>query len=150
MMCVPLDRPRGGAAAFTLIELMVVIVILGILATLVMPRILDRPEQARRQKAKAQIGILKSALAMFKLDTGRYPTTAEGLQALVADPGLKGWKAGGYLEGGKAPADPWGRAYVYLCPGVHGDFDIVSYGKDGEPGGAGYDADIESWNLEGE
>ena len=145
-------KPRAEArrAAFTLIELMVVIVILGILATLIVPKILNRPEQARRMKAKVQIANLQSALALFKTDTGRYPTTGDGLGALVADPGVRGWKAEGYLEGGKVPQDPWGRGYVYLCPGSHGDFDLKSLGRDGEEGGTGDAADIESWNLDQE
>ncbi len=141
--------PRHLQAGFTLIELMVVIVILGILATLIMPRILDRPEQARRMKAKVQIRSFQEALALFKTDTGRFPTTAEGLEALVSNPGVEGWHKGGYLEQGKVPDDPWGNPYVYIKPGMHGgDYDIVSYGRDGEPGGSEYDADIESWNLE--
>ncbi len=135
-------------AAFTLIELMIVVVILGILATMVMPKILDKPEQARRTKAKVDIRAIQSALAMFKTDTGRFPTTAEGLYALVANPGLSGFSKEGYLE--KVPADPWGYKYIYLSPGVHNkDYDLVSYGKDREQGGTGDDADIESWNLEG-
>jgi general secretion pathway protein G len=138
-------------AGFTLIELMVVIVILGLLATIIMPRILDRPEQARRLKAKVQIKNFQSALALFKTDTGRFPTTSQSLEALVKDPGLKGWKQGGYIEGGKIPLDPWGNPYIYLCPGVHGeDYEIESYGKDGEDGGTGDDADIESWNIDRE
>ncbi|MCD6415439.1 MAG: type II secretion system major pseudopilin GspG [Planctomycetes bacterium] len=137
-------------AGFTLIELMVVIVILGILATVVMPRILDRPEQARRAKAKVQIANFRSALALFKIDVGHFPTTSEGLQALVSDPGLSGWHEKGYLDQDKTPLDPWGNPYVYLSPGAHNpDYDIVSYGKDGEPGGTGHNADIESWNLDG-
>ena len=131
-----------------MIELMVVIVIIGILATLVMPRILDRPEKARRVKAKADINTLQGQIGMFKADTGRFPTTAEGLAALVANPGVERWNKDGYLD--KVPADPWGNAYIYLCPGRHGDFDLISYGRDGEPGGTDYDADIESWNLEEE
>ena len=143
---------RGGRlAAFTLIELMVVIVILGILATLIMPRILDRPEQARREKARIQIVNFRSSLGLFKIDTGDFPTTSERLQALVADPGVKGWKKGGYLEQAKVPLDPWGKRYIYLCPGRDGrDYDLISHGKDGEPGGSGNDADIESWNLDQE
>jgi len=137
-------------SAFTLIELMVVIVILGILATLVMPKILGRTEDARRAAAKVQIGNFKSSLALFKIDTGRYPTTGESLTALVADPGVKNWRQGGYLENDKVPADPWGNAYVYACPGANSrDFDIISYGPTGQPGGTGKDAPIESWNLEG-
>ena len=140
---------RMHSGAFTLIELMVVMVILGILATLIMPKILDRPEQAKRTKAKVQIEALRSALQQFKLDTGRYPTTAEGLDALVADPGgLKGYQKGGYIE--KVPLDPWGNKYVYQCPGrSNRDFDILCYGADGQPSGSGHDADIESWNLDG-
>jgi len=140
----------GGRVArgFTLIELMVVIVILGILATIMMPKILERPEQARRMKAKVQIRNIQSALAFFKTDTGRFPTTSEGLDVLVGDPGLKGWKQGGYIEGGKVPADPWGNPYLYVCPGMHDDYDLESYGKDAEDGGSGDNADIESWNLE--
>ena len=140
-----------GSRGFTLIELMVVIVILGILATIMMPRILDRPEQARRMKAKVQIRNFQSAIALFKTDTGSYPTTSQGLEALVGDPGVRGYKQGGYIEGGKLPLDPWGNSYRYICPGLHSnDYDIESYGKDGEDGGTGQNADIESWNLDTE
>jgi len=133
---------------FTLIELMIVVVILGVLATMVMPKILDKPEQARRTKAKVDIRGIQSALAMFKTDTGRFPTTSEGLQALVANPGIRGYGPEGYLE--RVPLDSWGNKYIYLSPGVHHkDYDLVSYGKDGEQGGTGDNADIESWNLEG-
>lgn len=133
---------------FTLIELMVVVVILGILATIMMPKILDRPEQARRMKAKVQIRNLQSGLAFFKTDTGRFPRTTEGLEALISNPGLKGWNQSGYIEGGKVPLDPWGNPYIYICPGMHDDYDLESYGKDGEDGGTGDNADIESWNLD--
>ncbi|MBN2589179.1 MAG: type II secretion system major pseudopilin GspG [Sedimentisphaerales bacterium] len=136
---------------FTLIELMVVIVILGILATIITPKILDRPEQARRTKAKIEIRELQSSLALFKTDTGSFPTTSQGLEALITDPGVKGWKKGGYIEGNKLPVDPWGNQYIYLCPGLHdNDYDLESYGKDGEDGGMDFNADIESWNLEAE
>ena len=142
---------RVSLPGFTLIELMVVIVILGLLATIIMPKILDRPEQARRLKAKVQIRNFQSALALFKTDTGSFPTTSQNLEALINTPGLKGWKEGGYIEGGKVPLDPWGNPYIYLCPGVHGeDYEIESYGKDGEDGGTGDDADIESWNIDQE
>jgi general secretion pathway protein G len=135
--------PRG----FTLIELMVVVVILGLLATMVMPKVLSKPEKARRTKAVAEIRIMQSALAMFKTDTGRFPTTAEGLPALVTDPGVSGYDKEGYLE--RVPTDPWGNKYIYICPGIRGkDYDLVSLGKDGEDGGSGDDADIESWNIE--
>ncbi len=141
------NKQRLQKAGFTLIELMIVVVILGLLATIVMPRILDRPEQARRMKAKVDIRSIESALALFKTDTGRFPTTSEGLEALVSDPGIKGYNSDGYLN--KVPLDPWGNRYIYLSPGVYGkDYDLESYGKDGEDGGTDKNADIESWNLE--
>jgi len=134
-------------AGFTLIELMIVIVILGLLATVIMPRILNRPEQARRMKAKIDIRNIESALALFKTDTGRFPTTSEGLEVLVTDPGIKGYNSDGYLD--KVSSDPWGNKYIYISPGVHRkDHDLESYGKDGEDGGTGDNADIESWNLD--
>ncbi len=145
-------RSRAGSirqtdGGFTLIELMIVVVILGLLATIVMPRILSRPEQARRTKAKIDIRNIESALALFKTDTGRFPTTSEGIEALVSDPGIKGYSPDGYLD--KVPLDPWGNKYVYISPGVHSrDYDLESYGRDGEDGGTGDDADIESWNLD--
>ena len=150
---IKIEHSRGldYFSGFTLIELMVVIVILGILATIITPKILDRPEQARRMKAKVDIRNLQSALALFKTDTGSYPTTSQGLEALLNNPGIKGWKTGGYLEGNKLPDDPWGNPYIYLSPGMHGnDYDLESYGKDGEDGGSDSDADIESWNLNAE
>ncbi|MCJ7675585.1 MAG: type II secretion system major pseudopilin GspG [Sedimentisphaerales bacterium] len=138
---------RNCAAAFTLIELMIVVVILGLLATIVMPRILSRPEQARRTKAKIDIRNIESALALFKTDTGRFPTTSEGLEAMVSDPGIKGYNGDGYLD--KVPVDPWGNKYIYISPGVRNrDYDLESYGRDGEDGGTADDADIESWNLD--
>jgi general secretion pathway protein G len=138
---------RVPGRGFTLIELMIVVVILGILATIIMPRMLNRPEQARRMKAKVDIRNIESALALFKTDTGRFPTTSEGLEALVSDPGIKGYSSNGYLD--KVPVDPWGSRYVYICPGAAGrDYDLASYGKDGEQGGAEDNADIESWNLD--
>jgi general secretion pathway protein G len=138
---------------FTLIELMVVIVILGILATFIMPRIMGRPEEARRVAAKAQIASLESALRLFKLDNGFYPSTEQGLEALVL-PSTTGrvpehFREGGYLEKGKVPNDPWGRPYIYISPGIHSaDYDLKSMGADGEEGGEGPNADIESWDLE--
>ncbi len=141
------NRQRLQKAGFTLIELMIVVVILGLLATIVMPRILNRPEQARRMKAKVDISNIKSTLALFKTDTGRFPTTSEGLEVLVSDPGIKGYDSDSYLD--KVPLDPWGNRYIYLYPGVHSrDYDLESYGKDGEDGGIDNDADIESWNLD--
>jgi general secretion pathway protein G len=137
---------------FTLIELMVVIVILGILAGLIVPRIMGRPEEARRMKARVQLESIETALKLYKLDNGSYPTTEQGLQALVEPPAsgrlAKAWREGGYLEKGKVPLDPWDNEYVYLCPGIHGDFDLMSYGFDGEPGGEGKDKDINNWETE--
>jgi general secretion pathway protein G len=132
---------------FTLIELMIVVVILGLLATVIMPRVLDRPEQARKVKAKIEIRNIESALALFKTDTGRFPTTSEGLQALVRDIGIKGYNPDGYLD--RVPLDPWSSKYIYISPGLHNkDYDLLSMGKDGEQGGTGDNADIESWNLD--
>ena len=140
-------------AGFTLIELMVVIVILGILATIVAPRFLGRTEDARRNAARVQISGFESALKLYKLDNGAYPGTEQGLEALVEKPASgsipPSWKEGGYLEKGKVPLDPWGNDYVYISPGINNiDLDIISYGKDGEEGGTGNDADIASWNLD--
>jgi len=139
-------------SGFTLIEIMVVVVILGILAGLIVPRIMGRPEEARRTKAALQIRSIESALKLYKLDNGVYPTTEQGLEALVKKPqtGIipKNWRKGGYLESSKVPKDPWGNPFVYVCPGQHGDFDLSSYGRDGEKGGEGDDADINNWELE--
>jgi general secretion pathway protein G len=143
-----INHQSSIAKAFTLIELMIVVVILGLLATIVMPKILNRPEQARRVKAKVDIRNIQSALAYFKTDTGRFPTTSEGLEALVTGVNIQGYNKDGYLE--RVPLDPWGHKYVYISPGIKSkDYDLKSYGKDGEEGGAGDDSDIESWNIEG-
>ena len=147
-------RPNIGRNpfGFTLIELMIVIVILGILAGLIVPRLMGRPDEAKQLKAKMQIESIETALKLYKLDGGRYPSTEQGLNALVEKPETgdvpRKWKEGGYLEKGKVPADPWGNEYVYLSPGVHGDFDIISYGADGVPGGEGKDKDINNWEIE--
>ena len=137
---------------FTLIELMVVIVILGILAGLIVPRIMGRPEEARRMKARVQMESIETALKLYKLDNGNYPSTDQGLEALVQPPSVgqlpKKWREGGYLEKGKVPKDPWDNDYVYLSPGLHGDYDITSYGADAQPGGEGKDEDINSWETE--
>jgi len=135
-----------------LIEIMVVMVILGILGGLIIPRIMGRPEEARRTKARIQIESIETALKLYKLDNGLYPTTEQGLQALVEPPSVgklaNAWREGGYLEKGRVPKDPWDNEYVYLCPGIHGDLDLVSYGSDGETGGEGKDMDINNWELE--
>ena len=137
---------------FTLIELMVVIVILGILAGLIIPRIMGRPEEARRMKARVQIESIETALKLYKLDNGSYPTTEQGLQALVEAPTVgqlpKAWREGGYLEKGRVPKDPWDNEFIYLSPGVNSDFDLISYGADGEPGGEDINKDINNWELE--
>jgi general secretion pathway protein G len=136
-------RQRG----FTLIEIMVVIAILGILAALIVPKIMSRPDEARRVAAKQDIGSIMQALNLYRLDNGRYPTQEQGLPALISkpttDPVPNNWKDGGYLD--KLPSDPWGHTYQYLNPGVHGEIDVFSYGSDGKPGGDGNDADIGSW-----
>ena len=138
-------RPRG----FTLIEIMVVIVILGVLAALVVPRVLDRPDEARAVAARADLATIISALKLYRLDNQRYPTTEQGLSALVAKPDSPpvppNWKPGGYLE--RLPKDPWGRPYQYVNPGLKGEVDVFSFGADGQPGGTGIDADLGSWDL---
>ena len=143
-----LNRSDG----FTLIELMVVIVILGILAGLIVPRIMGRPDEAKQLKAKMQIESIETALKLYKLDNGTYPTTDQGLEALVAQPDTppvpRKWREGGYLEKGRVPKDPWDNNFVYLSPGVHGDYDIASYGADGVSGGEDKNSDINSWEIE--
>ncbi len=134
----------------TLIEMMVVIVILGILATIIFTRVSDRPEQARRTKAAVEIRQVQTALELFKLDNGFYPTTEQGLEALVSAPTSgrvpHNYTDSGYLD--KIPLDPWKTPYVYISPGMHGEYDLESYGFDGQEGGDGKSKDIESWNLE--
>jgi len=141
-----------GCRGFTLIELMVVIVILGILAGLIIPRIMGRPEEAKQLKAKMQIESLETALKLYKLDNGMYPDTEQGLQALIEKPETgtlpKNWRKHGYLEKGRLPKDPWGNEFVYLSPGAHDDYDIISYGADGVPDGEDKNRDINSWEIE--
>jgi general secretion pathway protein G len=144
-------RKNARLEAFTLIELMVVIVILGILAAFVVPRITKRPEDAKVTKAKIEISNLEQALELYYLDNGMYPTTEQGLRSLIEKPDTgeipEGWREGGYLNKKKIPLDPWGNEYVYVSPGVHNqDFDLFSLGKNGEEGGEGYDADITNWD----
>jgi len=137
---------------FTLIELMVVIVILGILVSFIAPRLMGRPDEAKQVKARIQMESLETAIKLYKLDSGMYPTTEQGLQALVEQPQTgtlpKKWRKGGYLEKGRVPKDPWGNEFVYLSPGAQGDYDIISYGADGVPGGEEFDKDINSWEIE--
>lgn len=135
---------------FTLLELMIVIVILGILATFIIPRISKRPEDARVTKAKIEISNLEQALELYYLDNGQYPDTEQGLKALIEKPTTgdipSNWREGGYLAKSKMPVDPWGNPYVYISPGIHNqDYDLYSLGKDGKEGGEGYDADITNW-----
>lgn len=134
---------------FTLIEIMVVIVILATLAVLVVPKVMSRPDEARIVAAKQDIAAISQALKLYRLDNTRYPSTEQGLMALVQKPSLppepNNWKSDGYLE--RLPKDPWGAPYQYLQPGVHGEIDIMSYGADSASGGEGNDADIGSWML---
>ena len=136
-------------AGFTLIEVMVVIAILAILAALIVPKVMSRPDEARVVAARQDIAALMQALKLYRLDSKRYPTTEQGLQALVAKPSQApvpdNWKAGGYVE--RLPMDPWGKPYQYLNPGLHGEVDVFSYGADGALGGEGFDADIGNWSL---
>jgi general secretion pathway protein G len=137
---------------FTLIELMVVIIILGILAMYVGPKLMGKPGEAKQVKARMDISSLETALKMYKLDSGVYPGTEQGMQALVEKPETgvvpRKWKKGGYLEKGKVPKDPWGNDYIYLSPGLKGDFDIISYGADGAPGGEDENQDVNNWEIE--
>jgi len=144
-------RLLRGKSGFTLIELMVVIVILGILAAIIAPRIIGRTDEAKVTEARVQIKNFETAIKLYKLDSGRYPATEQGLNSLVAKPtvGLipRNWRKGGYLENRKIPMDPWGNPYIYASPGLHGDYDILSLGGDGARGGEGFDSDVESWNV---
>ena len=137
---------------FTLIELMVVIVILGILVSFIAPRLMGRPDEAKQVKARIQMESMETAIKLYKLDNGMYPTTEQGLQALVEQPQTgtlpKKWRKGGYLEKRKVPKDPWGNEFVYLSPGANGDYDMISYGADGVPGGEEFDKDINSWEID--
>ncbi len=144
----------GGAfkreCGFTLMEILIVITILGILASLVAVKIMDRPGEARTLKAQLDIQTLENAIKLYKLDNAYYPSTEQGIRALVEKPSTgripNKWREGGYLEKGIVPKDPWGNDYLYLSPGVHNsNFDLWSYGADGEQGGEGEDADVSNW-----
>lgn len=134
---------------FTLIEIMVVVIIIGILAAIVAPNVIGRVDDAQITKAKAEISNIENALKFYRLDNFTYPSTEQGLEALVtkpADPNIRNWKTGGYLE--RVPTDPWGNPYLYLNPGNNGEIDVYTLGRDGRPGGEGIDADIGNWNID--
>jgi len=141
-------RPRDSG--FSLLELMVVVVIMSILALVIVPRVIDRPDQARIARVQSDLAVLQNALQLYKLDNLRYPTTEQGLAALVARPSspppAPNWAEGGYID--RLPPDPWGGAYQYLSPGVRGEVDVFTYGADGVTGGAGADADLGPWSFE--
>jgi general secretion pathway protein G len=151
-MILRIPRALRGNSGFSLIELMVVVIILGILAMYIGPKLMGRTEQAKEVQTRVQIEGLETALKLYKLDNGVYPTTEQGLQALVESPDaenvLQNWRKGGYLEKGKVPKDPWGNEFIYLSPGIQGDYDITSYGADGVPGGEDENKDINSWEIE--
>lgn len=143
MKKIPGEQSRNNEKGFTLIEIIVVMVMIVLLASLVGPKLFPKLGKGKQSAAKAQISLIEQALDQFRLDVGRYPTTQEGLNALVMNPGVPKWE-GSYLRKG-LPADPWDRPYQYTCPGSNGEFDLFSYGRDGKPDGEGEDADVVSW-----
>lgn len=149
-MKYPVKLNHRSSMGFTLIEILVVVLILGILGAFVIPQFMDQPDKARVVAAKTDIQSIVSALKMYRLDNGVYPSTEQGLQALVKKPVTgeipRNWKSNGYLE--RLQKDPWKNDYQYLNPGLHGEIDVFSYGADGQPGGDSINADIGSWNIE--
>ncbi len=137
---------------FSFIELMVVVIILGILAGMIVPRYMGRTDEAKAVKAKVDIAAIVTSLKMYRLDNGTYPSTEQGLMALIekptTEPSAPNWSQNGYLDKKKLPKDPWSREYIYIYPGVHEELDILSYGADGVAGGEGKNADIKSWEME--
>jgi general secretion pathway protein G len=140
---------RAPHRGFTLIEIMVVVIIIGLLAAVIVPQVINKVDEARISKAKADIQSLETALTMYRLDNSKYPTTDQGLQALVVqptDPSIRHWRIGGYLQ--RVSKDPWGADYQYVFPGTHGkEYDLFTLGADGQPGGEGVNADIGNWNM---
>jgi len=138
-----------AARGFTLIEIMVVVVIIGLLAAIVAPNVIGNIDQAAITRARQDVRSIETALSLYRLDNFRYPSTDQGLQALVSNPGenaAPNWKSGGYLD--RVPSDPWNNPYQYRNPGQRGEFDVWSFGADGQPGGEDVDADIGNWNLD--
>ncbi len=146
-----MNSKASNDRGFTLIEIMIVMLILALLAALVLPKIMGRSDEAKIADTKVQIRNLESALKFYKLDNGVYPTTEQGLQALIEKPATgqipKNYREGGYLESKKLPQDPWKNDFVYISPGEHGDYDLCSYGADGAKGGEGINTDICSWDI---
>ena len=149
MSVTQLEFRKNRQQGFTLIEIMVVVIIIGILAAIVAPNVIGRVDDAQITKANAEIGNIGNALKFYRLDNFAYPTTEQGLEALVTkpnDPNVKNWKPGGYLD--RLPRDPWGNPYLYLNPGNNSEIDIYTLGRDGRPGGEGLDADLGNWVVE--
>ncbi len=148
-MAIENSNQAFAARGFTLIEIMVVVVIIGLLAAIVAPNVIGNIDQAAVTRARQDVRSIETALNLYRLDNFRYPSTDQGLQALVSNPGdnaAPNWKAGGYLD--RVPSDPWNNPYQYSNPGQRGEFDVWSFGADGQPGGEDVDADIGNWNLD--